>query len=276
MRFQIDHVTRYRYERRVFLGPQVLRLTPRTDANQRLLQFELRIDPEPAGRTDLVDLDGNTTTSIWFPDRVDRLTIEASALVETLRSNPFDYLWQGAGVLPLHYEPRLASLLKPYRQGGTDGSVQALAESVAASVGEQAQVFPSRLAAVLHDDLRTIVRREGEPLPASETLALGEGSCRDLAVLFIEVCRQVGFAARFVSGYHTVAGDEHDLHAWPELYLPGGGWRGYDPTTGLAVADRHIALAAGAEAWQAAPVSGTFRSRHSSYLEATVSVQAVD
>ncbi len=88
-----------------------------------------------------------------------------------------------------------------------------------------------------------------------------EGSCRDLAVLFIETCRSVGIAARFVSGYHTVQPWQgaRQLHAWAEIFLPGAGWRGYDPSQGLAVADQHIAIAAGATPQLAAPVTGSFR-----------------
>lgn len=94
-----------------------------------------------------------------------------------------------------------------------------------------------------------------------ETLSRMKGTCRDFVVLFAEACRSLGFAARFVSGY--TQGDldnaENYLHAWAEVYLPGGGWRGYDPTLGLAVADQHIALTSGASPLQAAPVSGSFR-----------------
>ena len=87
------------------------------------------------------------------------------------------------------------------------------------------------------------------------------------------VCREMGFAARFISGYHAVEADQHELHAWAEVYLPGGGWRGFDPTAGIATSDRHIAIATGAEPMQAAPVSGTFRGRRSAVMETSVSVR---
>src|SRR5690606_27947417 len=93
--------------------------------------------------------------------------------------------------------------------------------------------------------------------------AEGKGACRDLAMLFIDACRSQGLAARFVSGYawQDAAQAEHDLHAWAEVYLPGGGWRGFDPSTGLATADHHIAVAACAVPDGAAPTTGTIQSR---------------
>ena len=98
-------------------------------------------------------------------------------------------------------------------------------------------------------------------MPPRVTLEKGQGACRDLAVLFVAACRALGFGARFVSGYHQGHSEpmRRDLHAWAEVYLPGGGWRGYDPSLGLAVADRHVAVAAGTRPDQAAPISGSFR-----------------
>src|SRR5205085_7943904 len=112
-------------------------------------------------------------------------------------------------------------------------------------------------------------------LPASETLRAGEGSCRDLAVLYLAVARSQGFAGRFVSGYHAEAGDQPPFapHAWAEVYVTGGGWRAFDPTTGLAVSDRHIALAWAAQAEQAALVSGSWRGSATSTFTAELSIE---
>ena len=113
----------------------------------------------------------------------------------------------------------------------------------------------------IHETCEAVVRHHDDPWPASVTLAERRGACRDLAVLLTTACRAVGLAARFVSGYQ--AGDpeqtERELHAWAEVYLPGAGWRGYDPMRGTAVSDQHVALAAGLTPRAAAPTSGTFR-----------------
>jgi transglutaminase-like putative cysteine protease len=111
-----------------------------------------------------------------------------------------------------------------------------------------------------------------------ETLRRGEGSCRDLTVLYLAIARSQGFAGRFVSGYHVDPGTDgqHDLHAWPEIYVPGGGWRGVDPTTGLAVADLHVRVAVGALAQQASPVSGTYAGSATSELETYVDIKPME
>ena len=116
-----------------------------------------------------------------------------------------------------------------------------------------------------------IVRHEGEPQPPLVTLTQGQGACRDYTVLFLEVCRIVGLAGRFVSGYFggEPENEERHLHAWAEVYLTNAGWRGYDSMFGLAVADQHIALAAGATPSLAAPTTGTFRGTGVSYRMTT-------
>ena len=123
------------------------------------------------------------------------------------------------------------------------------------------------------------VREEGDPLPAEETLKSAKAACRDLAMLFIECCRILGIATRFVSGYQQgdQVSDRRDMHAWAEVYLPGGGWRGYDPTYGLAVADRHIAVAASATPRLAGPLSGSFRgSGVTSTMETKISLETIE
>lgn len=106
-----------------------------------------------------------------------------------------------------------------------------------------------------------MVRPNGDAYEPAVTLKRGQGACRDLTVLFMEACRSVGLSARFVSGYAEGLStrDDGELHAWAEIYLPGAGWRGFDPTLGLAVADRHVAIAASPIPVGAAPVSGSFR-----------------
>jgi transglutaminase-like putative cysteine protease len=133
------------------------------------------------------------------------------------------------------------------------------------------------LAQQLHAMLGRVERPEGEPLAPEETLRRGEASCRDQTLLFMETCRSLGYAARFVSGYYYAGpeSDDHELHAWAELYLPGGGWRGFDPTSGLAAGEAHIAIAAAIQPRMAAPVSGSIRGRGSSSLHTHVALEQV-
>ena len=263
MQFHIKHATRYRYSRPVFCEPMTIRLRPREDAAQRLLRYNLWIDPQPAGVSDYVDVDGHTATQVWFDQPATALSIVVSSIVETLRTNPFDYLLSPEGLAaPLRYNDTVRLALLPYlQQGDADSEVAAAAARVVKNCGGRLPAFLSELTQCLYADFTRYIRREGPPLEPAETLRRQQGSCRDLTELFNAVCRSVGLAARFVSGYHEQEDLEgrRFLHAWSEVYLPGAGWRGYDPTAGLAVADRHVALAASTSPILAAPTCGTFR-----------------
>jgi transglutaminase-like putative cysteine protease len=269
----IRHSTRYTYSAPVFLEPHVLRLTPISDASQRLIEFELKVTPPAAGRSENADLDGNSVTRVWFEERTDALSIEVHTRIESLRQDPFAYLWEGPKTLPVRYPDEQRTLLAPYCSDRILGEVGALADRSAVESGGDAQTFALTLASSIHQACKQVYREEGRPLPAAETLKQGEGSCRDLAQLFLEASRSKGFAARFVSGYvaHGDAGDR-ELHAWAELYMPGGGWRGFDATTGLAVGEQHVVLARSALASQAAPVQGSFRGSATAVLDAEVHI----
>lgn len=278
MYYQIRHLTEYRYSAPVQLNTQTVRFRPPSDANQHVLQFEMKIEPEPAGLTDLSDLDGNHASIVWFLGDTSRFKIEATSVVETRRSNPFDYVWQGDAHLPLRYSDAYSEALGPFMARIAPLGVREIGEDVAAQVDGRAQMFIYRLAAELHQRFSRIIRPVGEPHDPLETLRRGEGSCRDLTVLYLAIARSQGFAGRFVSGYHVDPGTDglHDLHAWPEIYIPGGGWRGVDPTTGLAVADLHVSVAVGALPQQASPVSGTYAGAATSTLETYVNIKPVE
>ena len=258
MRFRVVHTTTYSYSDAVFLEPHAIRLRPRSDPAQRELAYCLEIEPAPVGLSHALDSEGNSAACSWFEGLTARLEIVSRLEVETLRRNPFDFLWtDGARRLGFRYSAAdaLARFLRADKTR-LEPTAWALARS-----GGDTLSFLMRLNECIYESLKVVVREEGEPYRPAETLQRGEGACRDLAVLFCACCRQAGLAARFVSGYH--AGDagkqERRLHAWAEVYLPGGGWRGFDPTEGLAAADRHIALAAAAQPADAAAVSGSFR-----------------
>ncbi|MEX2304481.1 MAG: transglutaminase family protein [Bryobacterales bacterium] len=265
MRFEIDHLTRYDYSRAVFLEPHSFRLRPRSDSFQRLHRYELHINPKPVVLSEALDVEGNPVAHAWFSDSTEFLELRVSFEAETLRGNSFDYLLldHAAEELPLHYSGDLAPLLAPALDSrlGADETVAEFARSIAAGVNGQILPFLAELSRQIHQQVKVPVRETGNPLPAERTLLQGHGACRDVAVLFMECCRSQGIAARFVSGYQE-GGNETErsyMHAWSEVYIPGGGWRGYDPTHGLAIADRHIVVAASARPELAAPTRGTFR-----------------
>lgn len=278
MIFAIRHTTRFSYDGPVFLEPHTLRLQPRGDSAQRLTHFALAVSPVPAGSSPCVELDGNAAVRLWFEGEHRHLEVTAESRVETAARNPFDFfLDPGAVQVPMQVDEHLRPGLAPYLDGeGVPGEVAALAEEVLRGAGGHTLTFLSDLNLHLYQGFTQIVRPDGDPLPPEQTLARREGACRDLAALFMAACRRVGIPARFVSGYQADPPQEeqHDLHAWAEVYLPGAGWRGYDPTRGLLVTDRHVVLAAGPSHDLARPTQGTFRGTGvRSRLEAQISIQ---
>ncbi|WP_216904130.1 transglutaminase family protein [Synechococcus sp. CCY 9618] len=264
MFFRIQHQLTYQYERPVFLEPMTLRLTPRQDCSQRLLAHSLRLVEPAAGLTRVLEPDGTDAAVAWFQQERDRLVIEVDMLVETLRSNPFDWIvtHPEAQHLPVTYPSAEARSLAGCHGDHIDPGVVAWAGGLAHRVNGSATAFLSAMADEIHHGFHHIGRLDGEPTTAAETLATRTGACRDTAMLFVAACRSQGLAARFVSGYsmhHPPEVSEHELHAWAEAYLPGGGWRGFDPSLGLAVADGHVVLAAAPDHHLAAPVSGRYR-----------------
>ena len=274
----MNHATSYSYDVPVYLEPHVVRLRPRSDGSQRLLNFKIKIDPKPSGIADSLDQDGNATTQTWFDAPSPQLRVETSFEVETLRENAFDFLLPADAmhVNPFSYAEPWRTLLAPYIDSvNVSSSVAEFARQMARTAFGRTMPFLGVLTRYLFDGWSQIVRADGPPHSSEATLDSHEGSCRDLAVLFCDACRSLGLAARFVSGYERAsAGNDHPyMHAWAEVYLPGGGWRGYDPSRGLAVTTDHIAVAAARSPSLAAPVSGTFRGAPAARMEATISMR---
>jgi transglutaminase-like putative cysteine protease len=280
MLFHIKHTTRYSYSRTVFCEPFTVRLRPREDFSQRLLRYQLTVDPQPAGICDYIDVEGNAATQCWFNSPTCSLTLTVNCVVETVRTNPFDFLLSGDALqLPICYRTEIGKALAPYcvPSQADGGAVKELAERIQAESDRQTVPFLTKLASWISENYEKTIRRTGNPNPAETTLATRTGSCRDLAVLFNECCRAAGLASRFVSGYQSLLetdGDRH-LHAWSEVYLPGAGWRGFDPGQGVAVADHHVAVATGLNPLAAAPTVGTFRGTDaSSTMDSQVVIRA--
>lgn len=278
MRIAVTHSTIYRYDSPVFLEPHTIRLRPRNDAAQRLISFALDITPAPVGQAECLDQDGNVTVEAWFDQPTAELTVNSQFTVETLRDNPFAFLVRrGMGELPLAYSEPLAEAVKPYCQAGRpNGAVHDFAAALAEASGGRTLDFLTALNRRIAGEFAYVTRRHGPPQPAEITLTECRGSCRDFALLFAAACRAVGLAARFVSGYDLSAEhrDPSDMHAWAEVYLEGGGWRGYDPSSGLAVAASHVAVAAAAEPVLAAPITGTYRGSAKASMEFRIAAQA--
>ncbi len=264
MIFHVTHKTNYIYSAQVFLEPHIVRLSPRNDANQKISNFSFAVEPHPAGIHHFRDAEDNCATCIWFEEKTATLTIVTSFEVQTFGKNPFAYLVTDNAFLqlPAAYENFDATALEPSRAAiDMDDAVAAFGKSVFEDSNGDTLQFLTRLCMAIYENFKMETREHGPPFPPSFTFQSKRGTCRDLVLLYMAICRSFGLAARFVSGYQEGDPDMDDrqLHAWVEVYIPGGGWRGYDPSHGLVVTDRHIALAASYDPAGAIPVKGSFR-----------------
>lgn len=262
MFFSVSHTTIYTYSQPIALGPHIIRLKPRSDGSQRLLDFHCQIDPAPTMTSECLDPEGNVVIHAWFSGSTDSLRVITSFTVETLRCDPFDYLLEpGFSQLPASYEEALQLSLSRYcSEHEPSRPVLEFVDSLTAETEAEPLAFLKALNERLYRNFQREIRDQGSPQSPETTLSIKKGACRDLTVLFMAACRAQGLAARFVSGYHKgdPARQQRYLHAWPEVYLPGGGWRGFDPTRGAVVADAHVPLAAAQTPAGTMPIHGTF------------------
>ncbi len=268
----LTHVTSYRYDRPVALGPQTVRLRPAPHCRTPIKSYSLKISPQPHFINWQQDPLGNWLARIVFPEKTRELKIEVGLTAELAVINPFDFFVDAsAEECPFVYSDELAAELTPYLEVEPSG---ALLEGFMASISRakrQTVQFLVDLNARLNREIRYVVRPETGVQEPEETLTLRSGSCRDSAWLFVQILRRLGIAARFVSGYliqltadiDPIEGpkgtrtDFTDLHAWVEAYLPGAGWVGLDATSGLLCGEGHLPLAAAPHFRSAAPITGS-------------------
>ncbi|HEU0123240.1 MAG TPA: transglutaminase family protein [Bryobacteraceae bacterium] len=274
MQLFVEHSTVYRFNGNVHLEPHTFRLRPRMSSVQRLLLFDLQIWPAPVGAAECLDQDGNLAMRAWFSAATSELSIRSRFRVELLRTNAYDFLLDdSASRLPLWYAEPSNTALAPYRNFASVGqTVREYANGAAVQGQWDVLLFLNQLNEEIFRSFRHVVRPEGAAWPSDQTLLLGEGSCRDLAVLFCDACRTVGIAARFVSGYECATAGRLDasMHAWAEVFLPDVGWRGFDPSRGLAVANGHVAVASGFDPMLAAPIAGMYSGGCGSGMEVDI------
>ena len=257
MRFSVCHETHYRYSAPVALAGHVLRFTPRPE-NTALLTHSLIVDPVPSVRQDLTDRYGNLITQLEFLGLTDHLRIESRFDLE----KPVIPALACPSSPPLPWPSGTGDAMADYLPPeDADESVRAFAAGLASESGWQVLDFLGRLNLTLFTRTDRHIRPQGAAQSPAHTLATGRGACRDLAVLFMAACRSLGIPARFVSGYQAHAdtpdGRRH-LHAWPEVFLQGLGWSGFDPMHGLPVTDGHVALCAAPDQAATMPVEGGY------------------
>lgn len=260
MRFDVQHQTQYRYSVPVVLAPHLLRLTPQPGLH-RLQSRALVVVPQPIEVREEVDGFGNQITRVTFADRpTAELRIDSRLELDT--APPLTAAGTGA-LAPLPWPPTLDHDLARYSQGaaGVDPGVAAFARGLAVEVGQQPVAFLDHLCRTIHARSDRHIRPTGDAQRPAETLASWRGACRDLTMLFLAAVRSLGMPARFCSGYQAAAetaDGQRYLHAWPEVFLPGVGWRGWDPTHGVVVGEGHVTLCAAPDQADTMPVTGGY------------------
>ncbi|MFC5605786.1 transglutaminase family protein [Variovorax soli] len=267
----LHHVTHYKYDRPVQLGPQVVRLRPAPHCRSNVISYSLRIEPAEHFINWQQDPFANYLARLVFPKKTTEFKVTVDLVVEMAVYNPFDFFLEPqAENFPFNYTAAQAQELAPYL------AVEPATPLVAAYLdkidrGEQRTIdFLVKLNQQVQQDVRYLIRMEPGVQTPEHTLEAGSGSCRDSGWLLVQLLRHMGLAARFVSGYliqltpdvKSLDGpsgtevDFTDLHAWCEVYLPGAGWIGLDATSGLLAGEGHIPLACTPTPSSAAPIEG--------------------
>ena len=267
----LNHVTSYRYDRPINIGPQIIRLRPAPHCRTRILSYSLRVLPQPHFINWQQDPEANYMARLVFPEKTREFRIEVDLVAEMSVINPFDFFLEPyAEQIPFEYADELHNELAPYRK---TLPLTPLFKKFLENVPNEKTGSANFLVALnqqLADHIDYTIRMEPGVQTPEQTLQLGSGSCRDSSWLLVQLLRHLGLAARFVSGYliqltadqKSLDGpsgpeaDFTDLHAWCEVYLPGAGWVGLDPTSGLFAGEGHIPLSCTPEPASAAPVSG--------------------
>ncbi|RWN21276.1 MAG: transglutaminase family protein [Mesorhizobium sp.] len=267
----VYHLTHYKYDRPVVLGPQIIRLQPAPHSRTKVLSHSLKVEPANHFVNLQQDPYGNFLARFVFPEPVTELKIEVDLVADMTVYNPFDFFVEpSAEAFPFEYPEEIRDDLAIYRTPEPAGPLlSALLNTIDRSAANTVN-FLVDLNARLQREIAYIVRMETGVFSPEETLAAKKGSCRDSSWLLVQILRNLGIAARFVSGYLIqlkpdlialdgppgTATDFTDLHAWCEVYLPGAGWIGFDPTSGLLTGESHVPLAATPHFRNAAPISG--------------------
>lgn len=267
----LRHVTRYKYDRLISLGPQVVRLRPAPHCRTRILSYSLNVSPTGHFINWQQDPQSNFLARLVFPERTDHFEVAVDLVAEMSVLNPFDFfLEDSAEKIPFKYDKSLDHELAPYLLPCKTGPLFEKYFNTIDQTPIRTIDFLVNLNQKLYSDVSYLIRMEPGVQTPEETLSKKSGSCRDSAWLMVQIFRRLGIAARFVSGYliqltsdvKAIDGpsgpeaDFTDLHAWCEIYLPGAGWIGLDPTSGLMAGEGHIPLACSPDPGSAAPITG--------------------
>jgi len=268
----LNHWTRYGYDKAVSIGPQVIRLRPAPHCRTPILSYSLHVTPAGHFLNWQLDAHNNHLARVLFPNKTSEFVVAVDLVAELSPFNPFDFFLEpGVENYPFEYAPDLAKDLEPYRSFEPAGP---LLQTFLRRLSRERRgtiSFLVDLNRMVRDEIEYVTRLDPGVQTCEQTIEKCSGSCRDSAWLLVQILRHLGLAARFISGYLIqLAGDEStpegrsgpqndsaDFHAWAEVFLPGAGWIGMDPTSGLFAGEGHIPLVCTPNASKAAPIEGT-------------------
>ncbi|MDX1959310.1 MAG: transglutaminase family protein [Leptospiraceae bacterium] len=271
IRVALNHVTEYKYDKPINIFPHVVRLRPAPHTRTPIHSYSLKMSPKQHFQNWQQDPFGNYLARYVFNEKSDILRVEVDLIAEMVVINPFDFFLEPyAEEFPFEYEPSLEAELLPYLQVKDRSGILLDYMDAVPKEKMRAVDFLVKINQMVQKDISYIIRMEPGVQTPEETLKLGKGSCRDSSWLLVQMFRRLGLAARFASGYliqltpdvKSIDGpsgtekDFTDLHAWAEVYLPGAGWVGLDPTSGLFAGEGHIPLACTPDPSSAAPITG--------------------
>lgn len=280
MKFQITHQTQYTFSKPVFLEPHTLRFYPSNLQLSSVLNFNLQVYPQPSGILFQTDCENNPIHFCWFEGTTSQLKVTATILVENKNFSPFNFIFYPArfSSSPFSYSEEQQQLLQMYlvyedlSKSLTDYGKKLLQENNFETIP-----FLLSLTKQINHDFTIEARETGPPMSANETFQMKRGSCRDLAWMQIQLLRQMGMAAKFCSGYYYIDMEqpEYELHAWVEVYLPGAGWFGLDPTAGLVTGENYVKVAACAHFSNTNPLQGNFRGDALASLHTQLKIEVI-
>lgn len=286
MLLNIEHTTTYRYVRPVRFGPHRLTVLPLGGHDINLRRFELEISIPHRLRW-IRDAFDNSVAVAEFQEPAAELRLRMTCQIEQLVSDPFDFLLEPEALtIPFEYQPERLPAVASYLQCQHPEDGEPIRQWIRPFLDAEGRAgttsFFAAVAKAMPLSFQYQVREEPGVQSPATTLRRRSGSCRDFALLFMEAARLMGVAARYVSGYlcrsnaeGLIAEASEATHAWAEVFLPGAGWKGFDPTCGILAADYHVRTAVTRAPDQAVPVAGTFEGAGADYLGMEVRVHAV-
>lgn len=276
-RYKIIHRTYYNYSEEIRLGTHYLLLRPRENHELRIESFRLTCTPNVKIFWSR-DVEGNSVAIANFNQKTQQLLVESEVIIQQYNESPLDFIVSDYAVeYPFVYKSLDQTLLSPYMILPQEATRVLLNNWIfhiyKNSESIQTYTLLQRVAKYIYTSFSYTVREEPGVQSVEETLSLGSGSCRDFALLFMEAVKCLGLASRFVSGYlyaPLMASEVGSTHAWAEVYIPGAGWKGFDPTIGDIVGSDHIPVAVARLAESVPPISGSFSGNASSKLDVGV------